>query len=252
MSRVSRVSPFTTVGSGLREAAIMLGAYGLYNVVRGLWGGTLAEGRANAAEVIEAERALGLYVEPAWQEFFLRYDLGMPFWNAFYVVSQVLVLPLTVFLVYRYRRDAYPFVRALVLISWSAGLVWYALQPVAPPRLLAEDGLRDTVTTQTFLDLDSGFIELFYNPVAAMPSLHVGMAPVVAWVLVRLGERLWLRVVGWAYPVVVTVCVVVTGNHFVLDVAGGLAIVLPATAVAWLLTRDRVPAVARAPTGRPS
>ena len=37
--------------------------------------------------------------------------LGMPFWNALYVASQVIVLPLTLFLVYRYRRPAYAFVR---------------------------------------------------------------------------------------------------------------------------------------------
>jgi membrane-associated phospholipid phosphatase len=239
------------VGSGAREAAIMLGAYALYNVVRGVWGGTLAEGRENAADVISAERALGIYVEPAWQDAFVRHGLAMPFWNVLYVGSQVVVLPLTVFLVYRFRRRAYPLVRALVLIAWTAGVTWYALQPVAPPRLLAGGEFTDTVTEDTFLDLDSGFIEVFYNPVAAMPSLHVGMAPIVAFILVRLTGRWWLQALGWAYPVLILVCVVVTGNHFLLDAAGGLAVVLPAAAIAWLLTRDR-PAAPRPTTARPA
>ena len=93
------------------------------------------------------------------------------------------MLPLTLFLVYRYRRPAYAFVRNMAMLSWGRAWSVYALLPVAPPRLLAS-GFTDTVSSQTFFDLDSGFIRSFYNPVAAMPSLHVGMAPVVAWALI--------------------------------------------------------------------
>jgi hypothetical protein len=224
-----------SVGSGWREAAIAAAAYGLYSLVKGVWGGTLEEGRRAAASLIDLEQQLGIYVEPDLQGFFVRHDLGMPFWNAFYVVSQVIVLPLTLFLVYRYRRGSYAFLRNMAVISWTAGVIWYALQPVAPPRLLAS-GFTDTVSTQTFFQLDSEFIRAFYNPVAAMPSLHVGMAPVVAWALIRLTPWFWTRAIGVAYPLLVTVSIVVTGNHFILDIAGGLAVVLPAAAIsAWLV-----------------
>jgi membrane-associated phospholipid phosphatase len=240
----------TSVGSGAREALTMLAAYAAYTLVRGMWGGTLEEGRESAAGIVAAERSMGIDVESSLQAFFLRHDLGMPFWNVLYVASQVVVLPTTVILVHRYRRHAYAFVRNLVLISWSAGVVWYALQPVAPPRLL-EDGLVDTVSSQTPLDLDAGLVEAFYNPVAAMPSLHVGLAPVVAWALVRLTPWAWSRALGIAYPLLITLCVVVTGNHFLLDVAGGLAVVLPAALIAWLLTRPArasvLPAAASSP-----
>jgi membrane-associated phospholipid phosphatase len=224
-----------SVGSGWREAIIMASAYGLYSLVKGLWGGSLEEGRRAAAALIDLERELGIYVEPDLQGFFVRHDLGMPFWNAFYVVSQVIVLPLTLFLVYRYRRGSYAFVRNMAVISWTAGVIWYALQPVAPPRLLAS-GFTDTVSDQTFFQLDSEFIRAFYNPVAAMPSLHMGMAPVVAWALIKLTPWWWSRALGVAYPLLVAVSIVVTGNHFILDIAGGLAVVLPAAAIsAWLV-----------------
>ena len=75
-----------------------------------------------------------------------------------------------------------------------------------------------------------------------MPSLHVGMAPVVAWALIRLTPWLWTKALGVAYPLLVAVSIVVTGNHFVLDIAGGLAVVLPAAA-------DLGLAGARAPAG---
>jgi hypothetical protein len=227
-----------STGTGVREMAIALGAYGVYNLVRGLFGGSLAEGRENAADLVSLEKSLGLFIEPDAQHAFVHHSLGMPFWNAFYVVSQVVVLPLTLFLVYRYRRPAYAFVRNMAILSWSAGLVVYALLPVAPPRLLTS-GFTDTVSSQTFFDLDSDFIRAFYNPVAAMPSLHVGMAPVVAWALIRLTPWMWTRALGWIYPVLIAVDIVVTGNHYVLDIAGGLAVVLPAAALAAWIVRVR-------------
>ena len=236
-----------SVGSGWREALIAVSAYGLYSLVRGLWGGSLEEGRRAAASLIDLEQALGVYVEPDLQRIFVEHDLGMPFWNAFYVVSQVIVLPLTLFLVYRYARGSYAFVRNMALLSWTAGVIWYALQPVAPPRLL-ESGFTDTVSTQTFFELDSGFIRAFYNPVAAMPSLHMGMAPVVAWALIRLTPWLWSKALGFAYPLLVAVSIVVTGNHFILDIAGGLAVVLPAAAISAWLVREPRPATGRLAT----
>lgn len=226
-------------------------AYGLYLVVRGMWGGTMAEGTANAHALIGLERDLGIWVEPASQRFVSDHGLGMPAWSAFYVISQVVVLPLTLVLVYRHRRGAYAFLRDMALLSWAAGLAWYALQPIAPPRLVAS-GLTDTVSAQTPVALDSDLVRLLYNPVAAMPSLHVGMAPVVAWALWRLTPWCWSRLLGLAYPVVVAVAVVVTGNHYLLDIAGGVALVLPAAAIAaWLVRGD--PAEVRPQAGsRPS
>jgi len=236
-SLASTRGALASVGGGWRELIIALAAYGLYTLVRGLWGGSIEEGRRNAEDVIDLERSLGIYAEPDLQRFFVDHSLGMPFWNAFYVVSQVIVLPLTLFLVYRYRRHSYAFVRNMAVLSWSAGVIWYALQPVAPPRLLAS-GFTDTVSSQTFFNLDSDFVRAFYNPVAAMPSLHVGMAPVVAWALWRLTRAPWSRALGLAYPVLVTVAIVVTGNHFLLDVAGGLAVVLPAAAISSWIARE--------------
>jgi membrane-associated phospholipid phosphatase len=223
-----------SLGSGRRELAIALTAYGLYSLVRGLFGGELTKAQENAADLIDLEQRLGIYVERDIQSFFVDHHLAMPFWNFFYPASQVVVLPLTLFLVYRYRRSAYPFIRNLAILSWCGGLVWYALQPTAPPRLAG--AAADTVTQQTFFDLQHPFIQAFYNPVAAMPSLHVGLAPVVAWALWRLTTHWPTRALGLAYPLLVATSIVVTGNHYLLDIAGGLVVVLPAAALARFLT----------------
>ena len=233
-----------SLGSGRRELALALGAYGLYSLVRGLFGGALTKAQQNAADLIDLEQRLGIYAERDIQRFFVDHHLGMPFWNFFYPASQVVVLPLTLMLVYRYRRSAYPFIRNLAILSWCGGLVWYALQPTAPPRLAG--AATDTVTQQTFFDLQHPFIQAFYNPIAAMPSLHVGLAPVVAWALWRLTTHWPTRALGLAYPLLVATSIVVTGNHYLLDIAGGLAVVLPAAALARFLTGP-APSPARRP-----
>jgi PAP2 superfamily len=222
-------------GSGPWELFVALAAYGVYAFVKGFFRGTREEGLANGVSVINAEQNLGIFVERDVQQVFLDNTLGMPFWNAFYLLSQIVVLPATLILVFLLARHAYPLLRNLAILSWIGGVVWYALQPVVPPRH-ADIGVVDTISTQTFFNLDGSFAEFFYNPVAAMPSLHVGMAPVVAWALWRLTPWMATRVLGLMYPVIVAVTVVVTGNHYLLDIVGGLALVLPAAAIARLIT----------------
>jgi hypothetical protein len=56
-----------------------------------------------------------------------------------------------------------------------------------------------------------------------MPSLHVGWAVWVALVLDRHAGRRWM----WAYPPLMTVIVMATSNHYLLDaVAGALCALL--------------------------
>ncbi len=214
----------------------MLTALGAYNLVRALPRVTIARGVANGRRVAELERRLGIDIEESAQRLFLRRRLGMPLWNALYLGSQLVIMPLTLGLVYRYRRESWPFVRNLALISWSGGLSWYALQPTAPPRLVGGRTV-DTVSQQTLVKLDSTLLRTTYNPVAAMPSLHVGMSFLAAWSLINLCDSGWTSVLGSVYPALVTVAVVVTGNHYVLDVAAGLGVAASALAIARRLTR---------------
>jgi O-antigen ligase len=100
---------------------------------------------------------------------------------------------------------------------------------MAPPRMLPGfvDTLAMTANAGWWGDDASaprGLGELT-NQLAAMPSLHVGWAVWVAWVVVRLTKRRWLRVLGVAYPVMTTLVVVATANHYLLDAVAGAAVV---------------------------
>lgn len=236
------------VGSGRRELAIILTALGAYNLVRMLPWVTIARGIRNGARIDALERRLGIDVEQRAQDFVLRHRLGLPLWNVVYLGSQLVVMPMTLALVHRYRHDAWPSVRNLALIAWSGGLAWYAAQPTAPPRMVSDTAV-DTVS-ETLLDLDSSFVRLTYNPVAAMPSMHVGMASLASFSLIRVCRSRWTTVLGVLYPAVVTVAVVVTGNHYVLDVVGGVAVAVPAYFIAkWVTPNWAGRAAGAAPEG---
>ena len=65
--------------------------------------------------------------------------------------------------------------RNTVLATWLIAMPIYALFPVAPPRL-ADIGMLDTITSGGGVRLDSALTTSFYNPLAAVPSLHAGFA----------------------------------------------------------------------------
>ena len=115
--------------------------------------------------------------------------------------------------------------RTTLIVSTALALVGYILYPAAPPRL-AGLGFSDTVTKHTGLNLSSDLLGSFYNPLAAVPSLHFGYALIVGVALAVLAKRRWVRVLGAAYPAFMLFDIVATGNHFLFDAAtGGLVVV---------------------------
>ena len=93
--------------------------------------------------------------------------------------------------------------------------------------------------SHTGLNLSSDLLGSLYNPIAAVPSLHFGYALIVGVALAQLASQRWLRRVGAAYPALMLLIIVATGNHFLFDaVAGGLVV-----AAGWFVaSRLRAPA----------
>jgi hypothetical protein len=58
-----------------------------------------------------------------------------------------------------------------------------------------------------------------------MPSLHVGWAVWVGWYAATRARRTWVGVAAVGYPVVTTLVVVATANHYWLDAVAGAALV---------------------------
>src|SRR6202012_4084901 len=99
------------------------------------------------------------------------------------------------------------------------GIPVFALSRVAPPRM-AGTGLGEAASHGSAIGL-TGHSTIFYNPYAAVPSLHVGVALAVSSALAATTRRRWLQALAvlWAPPV--TLAVIATGNHYVFDVVTG-------------------------------
>src|SRR6266404_3390799 len=79
---------------------------------------------------------------------------------------------------HRRRPEGFPFVRTALLLASGLALVGFLLYPTAPPRL-AGVGIVDTVSGG-HVDLNRGLVSSLYNPYAALPSMHIGYALLVA------------------------------------------------------------------------
>ena len=80
----------------------------------------------------------------------------------------------------------------------------------------------DTLHKISDIDLHGGVLSGWFNPHAAVPSMHFGYALMIGMVGFVLLRSWPLRLIALAYPVLVFITITGTGNHYVLDaVAGG-------------------------------
>jgi hypothetical protein len=206
--------------NGRREAVLGLGAYGVSLLVRHLVWNDQGRTRAarNARRVAEVERRLHLDVEGSMQRSALRWPAGVQVVNAGYAVGNGSITAASLVMLFRRRDPAYRRERTAALAAFLGALPFFAVFPTAPPRSL--DEYVDTMGSYGW-NLDHPLLLRLYNPIAAMPSLHVALALVTG---VGLAGRARGRPAGaaWlAYPGAVAVVVLATGNHFLLDVVGG-------------------------------
>jgi membrane-associated phospholipid phosphatase len=122
--------------------------------------------------------------------------------------------------------------RRVFLLSMLIALPWYALYPLAPPRYMPADGFVDTLAVYGPHSFnDNG--RFAGNHYAAMPSMHVGWTTIGAFMLAaatpyrRIGA-----ILGTLHVTLMCLTVIVTANHYVLDIVGGWLVVLAAFLVA--------------------
>ena len=207
----------------LRQLALFGGAYYAYRLVRGIVDGQAGMAFENARTLVDAERALGLFFEPGLQDWARGHDWLLVPANWMYVNSHFVIT--TTFLIWLYlaRNNAYYFVRNMFMIAMGLALVGYAVYPTAPPRFLPEWGFTDTVASFVGSSAESS-ADVLYNPFAAVPSMHVAFALMIAVPAIQLVRRRVLQGLWALYPLIVTFVVVVTANHFWLDAALGVLV----------------------------
>jgi hypothetical protein len=205
------------------ELMVFATALVAYQASRAVVIGDAGDALANTAAIVDAERAAGIFWEPAIQGWAASHGGLIPALNQFYLLAHLPVTAAFFVWLWRCRRPAYRRLRDGFLAANAIALLVFVALPVAPPRLAGLDGLDDTLRTVSGVDLHGGVLSGLFNPYAAVPSMHFGYAALVGIGVAALARRRWLGALALGYPALVFLTIVATANHFVLDaVAGGL------------------------------
>jgi hypothetical protein len=197
----------------------------------------------HAQGVLHAEQWLHLDPELALDRWLAGHrTLGLLLSDYYDNAHFVVTLGLLAWLWWR-RADLYrPLRNSLVVVNLLAFAVFW-LYPLAPPRMLK--GFTDVVaSTGAFGGWHTGALASQANQVAAMPSLHMAWAVWCTMALWQLSRRRWVRVLAVAYPCVTALAVLATGNHFVLDLVGGLVAIALAAVIVGVASRWELPRIA--------
>lgn len=207
-----------------------------YFGVRGLTQSSAASAEDNARELLEIESHVRLDVETALQDAIVDHDAIVTLANWVYIYGHWPLIAVTLAWLFATAPERFRLLRNAMFISGAIGLVIFALYPVAPPRLGVLDVL-DTVTarSESYRTLQPpGLI----NRYAAMPSLHFGWNLLVGVMLWRATRKPVVRTFAVVMPILMAWAVVLTANHYVIDVIAGGVVALAGLAIARELPRD--------------
>jgi hypothetical protein len=232
LGRLSLAGAAALASAILLECAMVVCGYQLYSTVRVLVAGRRAVAIAHGALALGFERSLHLSFEQPAQHAALRALWLVRFCNYYYVYMYLPFIAGTAVVLFLRDRRIYTHTRRTFLISGAIGLFIFAQFPVAPPRLLPNAGLVDTL--QRFYPEAGYASNHFANQYAAVPSFHVAWTVLAAISLWRVVSPRSLRTLIGLVPLVTLLVVIVTANHLWLDAAiGGLVLAVSS----WLARR---------------
>src|SRR5215213_6713494 len=138
-------------------------------------------------------------------------------------------------LAYILARDQEQFARSARQMSavYDLGCIVYAAVPTAPPWWASEEGHTDAKVRRIMVEVGEEewgsawpilYDTLGGNPWAAMPSLHFATSLIAALLLSEMGVR--EGIAGWAYAGALGFALVYLGEHYVVDLLAGAALVI--------------------------
>jgi membrane-associated phospholipid phosphatase len=131
--------------------------------------------------------------------------------------------------------ERFPAAAVRMYATFDIGVLAYWIVPTAPPWYAAAHGHMDDGRTPELRRMMVEYGEQFWrsrwarlygvlggNPLAAMPSLHFATSVMAARLLAEVGRV--PGAVGWTYATTLGVALVYLGEHYVVDLAAGLAL----------------------------
>ncbi|NKY45100.1 hypothetical protein B7C42_00850 [Nocardia cerradoensis] len=222
-------------GGWLREVVLVVVVYFAYDGARLLVGSGLDHARRDAHALLRIEDRLRLDPELWLNRIFAGHSwIAIPADFA-YATLHYVVTPAILIWMWWAHREQYRAARTQLGIATAAGLIGFVALPTAPPRLLEDSrGFVDVMALHASVGWWQGDastprgLDSLTNDFAAMPSLHVGWALWCGLMLYRFGRTPLTRWAGVGYPVLITLVVIGTANHYLLDCAAGAALILAA------------------------
>lgn len=230
--------------AAVREVLLMVPVVLLYFVARGAADAQPIEAVTHAHRLITLERHLGIFYEPQLQHLILVSSVVVDLANWVYIFGHWPVIAATFIWLAHWHHDRVRRYRNAIILSGAVGVIVFLTYPVAPPRFMHDVGFVDTV------ELRSHAYRVLQPPAladvfASMPSLHVGWNLIMGIALLRESKRLTTRVFGVLMPLAMSVAVVLTANHYFIDVGAGVVLVLVSLFAADRLAESHVSAIAR-------
>lgn len=229
-----------------REFLLVAVLYGMYEASRGIDTGSAALAMRNGARLLDWEGAVHLDPERALTDDLIGVAPLAVAAAYIYSTMHYIVTPAVLVWMYRKHRGAYARARTSLAVGTLVGLLGFVILPTAPPRLEAAAGIPDALydfrrwgwwggegSVPSFLPHG------FANQFAAMPSLHAGWALWCGVLIWRHASRRSVRRLGVAYPAVIALVVLSTGNHYLFDVVGGVLAMAIGSAAARLQPHAR-------------
>jgi hypothetical protein len=222
--------------SALRELGLVAIMFVIYKIGRLAANGHVSEAFANARTVWDVERWLRLPGELSLQHRLLSWHWLIEVANSYYAYVHFPATAACLIWLYIFRPAHYRWTRNVLALLTGAALLVHFVIPLAPPRMLTETGMLDLGRLFGPAVYGAPETDQLSNQYAAMPSLHVGWAVVIAVALITATSArrrgLWLL-----HPVITLYVVVVTGNHYWLDAVAAGALL----AVAYAVVRSQYP-----------
>ncbi|GAB3259134.1 phosphatase PAP2 family protein [Kineosporia babensis] len=213
----------------LREFVLIAGLFGLYKLGRSLAQGKEPLAFQNAQLIRGLEAALHLPSE-AWLQSLVPSAGAFTTLNVYYVgVHFPLMIAFLLWGFFGRPQPEYRWARNLLIVQTGLALVVHLLFPLAPPRMFPQWGFLDSMTVYGPSAYDGPSAGVA-NQFAAMPSLHIGWAVLIAYVVVRTGPR-WIAIPAVLHALFTVAVVVLTANHWWLDGVAGTGLLLMAVAV---------------------
>lgn len=254
MTQTAIASPEATTGRGARrvwsrfgwplsrELTLLIGGLFAYRFARLFVKDEIEQATVNTQRVVDWERSLGIFNEVDLQSSILANNAIIWALNRYYFFAHFLGTFIWVCWMFIRHHEHYGRVRRVLFATTIGALIVHVMFPLAPPRWFPHMGFVDTLQTYGPKIYDSETITNTANQIAAMPSLHVGWALIGAWGLIRASRSRW-RWLSALHPAVMTAAVVLTANHWWLDVFGaaalvGVTIALDAPIQGWLERRS--------------